>query len=90
MVSKEHLRGQCGWLGTLAGRRQTGETGTSEAMPGSSNFVFLGRRPMSFMIFSKGSMTLTQFRGVPLSVASFGDSQTSPWMLKRTAEVLPA
>lgn len=33
---------------------------------------------MASMAFSKGSMTLTQFRGVPLSVASFRDSNDSP------------
>lgn len=89
MVSKEYQRGQCDWLGTLE-VGQAGETATSEVMPGSSNFVFLGRRPMAFMVFLKGSMTLTQFRRIPQSMATFGDSQTSLWMLKRTSEVSPA
>lgn len=40
---------------------------------------------MAFVTFSKSSITLTQFRGVPLSVASFKDSQISPWMLSTSA-----
>lgn len=47
--------------------------------------VFLGRGSIAFVTFSKGSITLTQFRGVPLSVASFKDSQTSAWMLSASA-----
>ena len=42
---------------------------------------------MAFMAVSKGSMTLTQFRGLPLSAASFRDRQVSPWMLRRASAV---
>lgn len=42
---------------------------------------------MAFMDFSKGSTTLTQFRGIPLSTASFKDNQTSSCMLRRTSMV---
>lgn len=43
---------------------------------------------MAFMAFLKGSMTLTQFRGAPLSVTSFKNRQVSPWMLRRASAVL--